>query len=262
MTALIGTSGWQYRHWRGALYPRRLPQREWLPHYAERFATVEVNATFYRLPSRAAVEEWARRTPEDFVFAIKASRYLTHVRRLREPQEPVRRLMDTIDPLGERLGVILLQLPPRMRCDSDLLDRALRCFPPGLRVAVEPRDPSWFVAPVRAVLERRGAALCLADRPGWRQPDWRTAEWGYVRFHEGRATPSPCYGRTALATWADRIAEAFGPSDDVFLYFNNDTEGCAPRDARRLAAGLEARDVPTSRVPGRGETPVGDARDR
>jgi uncharacterized protein YecE (DUF72 family) len=147
-----------------------------------------------------------------------------------------------------------------MPCDPDLLDEALRCFPSGLRVTVEPRDPSWFVAPVRAVLERRGAALCLADRPGWRQPDWRTAEWGYVRFHEGRAAPRPCYGRTALATWADRIASAFGPST---------TSSCSSTTTPRLRAagipparGRSGRGVRTSRVPGRGETPVGDARDR
>jgi uncharacterized protein YecE (DUF72 family) len=257
VTVHIGTSGWQYAHWRGHLYPERLPQRLWLEHYAERFSCVEVNATFYRLPSRTAVEEWRRRTPPDFVFAVKASRYLTHVRRLREPREPVRRLMNAVEPLGDRLGPVLLQLPPGMRRDTDALEEVLRCFPAGVRVAVEPRDLSWFDDEVRALLERRGAALCLADRPGWRPPAWRTADWWYLRLHEGRATPRPCYGRAALATWARRLADLFAPGDDGFVFLNNDTAGCAPRDARILAGRLRQTGLPTSRVPGPRETPVG-----
>jgi uncharacterized protein YecE (DUF72 family) len=255
---LIGTSGWQYGHWRGRLYPAGVPQRRWLEHYAERFATVEVNATFYRLPRRDTVADWRRRAPVDFVFTIKASRYLTHVRRLRDPEDPVRRLMETIEPLGERLGPVLLQLPPGMPSDLEALDRALRSFPSGVRLAVEPRDPSWFTPATRALLERRGAAWCMADRPGWSAPRWRTAEWGYLRLHEGRATPRPCYGRTALATWAERLAEVFGPGDDLFAYLNNDGEGCAPRDARVLAARVRAAGLRPTRVPGPRETPVGE----
>ncbi len=258
MPVLIGTSGWQYRHWRGRLYPRGVPQRRWLEHYAERFAAVEVNATFYRLPTPAAVEGWVRTAPEGFVFAVKASRYLTHIRRLRDPREPVRRLMDLVEPLGDHLGPVLLQLPPRMPCDAPALDAALACFPAGARVAVEPRDPTWFSAPVRTVLERRGAAFCLADRPGWRAPYWRTADWGYVRFHEGRATPRPCYGRAALATWAERLAELFAADEEVFAFFNNDLGGCAPRDANVFAGLACAVGLAPTRVPDRRETPVGD----
>jgi uncharacterized protein YecE (DUF72 family) len=256
---LIGTSGWQYPHWRGRLYPPGLPQRLWLEHYAERFATVEVNATFYRLPPRAAVEEWRRRTPGDFVIAAKASRFLTHVRRLRDPAEPIGRLMTALEPLGDRLGPVLLQLPPGMRLDLELLDGALRRFPAGTRLAVEPRDPSWLVPPLRALLERRGAALCMVDRRGCRAPAWRTADWGYLRLHEGRASPAPCYGRTALATWAARLAERFGPGEELFVYLNNDTAGCAPRDARVLAARLRAAGLRPTRVPGPSEVPVGGA---
>jgi uncharacterized protein YecE (DUF72 family) len=260
MPVLIGTSGWQYAHWRGRLYPPGLPTRRWLEHYAERFAAVEVNATFYRLPRPATVEDWARRTPPDFVLVAKASRYLTHVRRLREPAEPVRRLTGVLEPLGDRLGAVLLQLPPDMRRDVDALDGALRRFPAGVRIAVEPRHPSWFDDATRGLLERRGAALCMADRPGWRPPAWRTASWGYLRLHEGRAAPRPCYGRAALSSWAARLAERFGPDDDVFVFMNNDTEGCAPRDARVLAGRLRAEGLRPTRVPGRGETPVGVSR--
>jgi uncharacterized protein YecE (DUF72 family) len=257
VTVLIGTSGWQYAHWRGRLYPRGLPTRRWLEHYAERFATVEVNATFYRLPRPATVEDWARRTPPDFVVVAKASRYLTHIRRLREPAEPVRRLMGVLEPLGERLGAVLLQLPPDMRRNLDALDDALRRFPGGVRVAVEPRHPSWFDDATRSLLERRGAALCMADRPGWRPPAWRTAAWGYLRLHEGRAAPRPCYGRGALSSWAARLAERFTPDEDVFVFMNNDTEGCAVRDARVLAGRLRAAGLRPTRVPGPAETPVG-----
>jgi uncharacterized protein YecE (DUF72 family) len=257
MPALIGTSGWQYRHWAGRLYPRGLPQKRWLEHYAERFATVEVNASFYRLPARETFAAWAERTPADLVFAVKASRYLTHIRRLREPEDPVRRLVEAARGLGPKLGPILVQLPPDMRVELDRLEATLAAFPSGLRVAVEPRHASWFTPETLRLLERHDAALCLADRPGWRPEPIRTASWGYLRLHEGRSSPRPCYGRAALDGWARRLAGLFGPEDDVFVYLNNDTEGCAPRDARWLALRLEAAGRPATRVPGPRETPVG-----
>ena len=257
MTVLIGTSGWQYRHWKGRLYPPRLPQRRWLEHYAERFATVEVNATFYRLPRVATAEDWARRVPGDFVFAVKVSRYLTHIRRLRDPEGPVARFMAVAEALGPRLGPVLMQLPPNMRADLDALGATLRRFPSGVRVAVEPRHDSWFTPGLFALLERHDAALCWADRPGWRPDPVRTATWGYLRLHEGRATPRPCYGRDALAAWAGRIADRFGPGDDVFVYTNNDPEGCAVRDARLLAGPVARAGLRPTRVPRPSETPVG-----
>jgi len=153
-----------------------------------------VNATFYRLPSPATFADWRRRTPEDFTLAVKASRFLTHVERLRDSEEPVARLMEAAGELGPRLGPILLQLPPDMRCDLGRLEATLAAFPDGLRIAVEPRHASWLEAGTRALLERHDAALCMADRPSWRPPLWRTASWGYLRLHEGRASPRPCYG--------------------------------------------------------------------
>jgi len=239
MPLLIGTSGWQYRDWRGVLYPEKLPQRLWLEEYAGRFATVENNNAFYRLPTAETFADWRQRTPDGFVMAVKASRYLTHIKRLREPEEPVHRLMERAAALGDRLGPVLLQLPPTLRADPDALDACLRCFPRSVRVAVEPRHPSWWEAErqVRAVLERRRSALCWADR-GSRPvaPLWRTAAWGYVRFHGGRAEPSPRYGRTALRSWAERVREEWpGETDDVYAYFNNDTGGAAIADARMFA---------------------------
>jgi uncharacterized protein YecE (DUF72 family) len=254
----VGTSGWQYRHWRGRFYPRELPARAWLEHYAERFSTVEINNTFYRLPPRETFETWARRFPRDFTVVIKASRYLTHVKRLREPAEPVERMLAHAAPLGARLGPLLVQLPPDLRAEPARLDETLAAFPPPVRVAVEPRHDSWWTDDVRAVLERHGAALCLADR-GSRlvTPSWRTASWGYVRFHFGRAQPHGCYGRAALERWVERLCETYGPDDDVFVFFNNDMEGCAIRDAVVFARLAAAHGLHPTRTPDLAEAPVG-----
>jgi uncharacterized protein YecE (DUF72 family) len=249
MTVWIGTSGWQYRDWRGRFYPPKLPVSGWLEAYAGAFATVESNAAFYRLPERRTFADWAARTPPDFVMAVKVSRYLTHIRRLREPAEAVARFVDRVAGLGDKVGPVLLQLPPQMRCDADRLDAALAEFPAELRVAVEFRHATWFVDEIRALLTERGAALCLADRRGPLTPSWRTASWTYLRFHEGRAAPSPCYGRTALRTWAQRLADGWGPAADCFVYFNNDPRGCAPRDAARFARVVAAAGLDPTRVP-------------
>jgi uncharacterized protein YecE (DUF72 family) len=246
---LVGTSGWQYRDWRGRFYPRDLPQRLWLEWYADRFATVEVNNAFYRLPERSTFEAWRQRTPDDFVVGVKMSRYLTHIKRLREPQEPVARFLDRATGLGDKLGPVLLQLPPTLRADPALLDAVLAEFPPHVRVAVEPRHESWWVDEIRRTLSRRGAALCWADRLGRPvTPLWRTTDWGYLRLHEGRAQPRPSYGRQALSTWLDRISDAFEAGRDVYVYFNNDPGGAAIRDAVTLAGLARRRGLPVTRA--------------
>ncbi len=231
MPVFVGTSGWQYASWKGNFYPAEVRKDHWLEEYAVRFSTVEVNNAFYRLPERSVFESWKERTPGDFVVAVKASRYLTHIKRLRDPREPVHRLMDRAELLGDKLGPVLLQLPPTLSVDLDALDETLKCFPAGVRVAVELRHPSWFVDSTAEVLQEHGAAYCLVDSPHLRTPEWRTADWGYVRFHEGRATPRPSYGRGALQRWATRLESMFGDGPDVYAYFNNDTGGCAPRNA-------------------------------
>ena len=256
MPLLIGTSGWQYRDWRGRFYPEGVPVRGWLGHYAARFATVEVNNAFYRLPARETFKGWASATPDDFVVAVKASRYLTHVRRLRDPEDPVALLMERAAGLGGALGPILLQLPPTLRADVAALERTLRAFPAGVRVAVEPRHESWWTPELRGCLERHGAALCLSDTGGRLSPLWATTDWGYVRFHRGRAQPFPCYGRTAIRTWAERLRDLWPADADVYAYFNNDTNGCAPRDARQLALAARRLGRLTTRVPAARETPV------
>jgi uncharacterized protein YecE (DUF72 family) len=198
MPVLVGTSGWQYRDWRYVLYPAGLAERDWLEHYASRYATVENNGTFYRLPPPETFAGWRARTPDGFVMTVKASRYLTHVRRPRDPAEPVERLMRAAARLGDRLGPVLLQLPPNLRADPGALDDCLREFarfpggPDGgrARVAVEPRHESWWTEETRQVLAAHNAALCWADRLGRPlTPLWHTADWGYLRFHEGAAAP-------------------------------------------------------------------------
>ncbi|MGV9286903.1 DUF72 domain-containing protein [Streptomyces sp. NPDC003719] len=262
MTLFVGTSGWQYRDWRAVLYPPGLPVRLWLERYAAGFATVEINNAFYRLPPRETFEAWRERVPPDFVVAVKASRYLTHIKRLREPAEPVERLMTHAAGLGDRLGPVLLQLPPTLRGDPGLLDACLACFPSGTRVAVEPRHESWWTPEVRGVLESRGAALCWADvlaRPA--TPLWRTADWGYVRFHQGRAAAWPHYGRRSLTTWLHRVATTWPADRDVYAYFNNDPNAAAVRDAVAFARLARRQDLPVTRTPETGGRRSGGARD-
>jgi uncharacterized protein YecE (DUF72 family) len=267
VTVFVGTSGWQYRHWRERFYPADVPQRQWLEFYAQRFATVESNNAFYMLPKPETFEAWANRTPPDFRFTVKVSRYLTHIRRLREPAEPVRRFVDHARHLGTKLAPVLLQLPPNLQASTEALIETLgefRSAAPEVRVAVEFRHASWFTPEVRAILEDHGAALCLADgrltgteasKPV--TPLWRTADWGYVRWHHGASTPEPCYGRSALHSWAQRLSELWGPDQDVFAFFNNDMRACALRDARTFAVALERAGLAPTRVPGRGEVHVG-----
>lgn len=249
MTVWVGTSGWQYDDWRDRLYPRTLPLRSWLEAYADRYAIVESNNAFYRLPERRTFEAWAERTPDDFLMTVKVSRYLTHIRRLREPREPVERFMSRIDGLGDKLGPVLLQLPPQFHENAERLDRTLAQFPARVRVAVEFRHDSWYTPRIRELLERHRAALCLADRRGPLTPTWRTTDWTYLRFHEGRARPWPSYGRTALDTWARRLGDTWHGGEDCYVFFNNDQRACAPHDAARFAGLCQRAGLRPSRTP-------------
>lgn len=252
MPVFIGTSGWQYADWRGRFYPPGLAQSRWLEHYAARFQTVEVNNSFYRLPEVGTFQRWRDITPDDFVVGIKASRYLSHVRRLKEPDEAVHRLMERAQHLGKKLGPILVQLPANFQIDLGALDEVLTTVPRGVRVAFEPRHQSWFVEATAELLSHHNAAFCLSDSHRRRVPLWRTTSWGYLRFHGGRARPAPCYGRTALRSWAERLASQWSAEEDIYVFFNNDHGGCAVRDARRFSLairreGLEPTRVPTAR---------------
>jgi len=261
MPMMIGTSGWQYRDWRGVLYPEGVPQRRWLEHYARCYLTVENNNSFYRLPPRETFERWRQETPGDFVMTVKASRYLTHVRRLRDPAEPVARLLGAAQGLGAGLGPVLLQLPPTLKADTETLDACLREFRaaaaalggPPPRVAVEPRHDSWWTGEVRQVLAAHDAALCWADRHGRPvTPLWRTAAWGYLRFHQGTAHPPPSYGPQALRSWAARLAGTWPDEADVYVYFNNDTGGAAVINSAQFAAAARRAGRSVTRTPAAG----------
>jgi uncharacterized protein YecE (DUF72 family) len=250
LPVFVGTSGWQYRHWHRSFYPEGVPQSRWLEYYAERFQTVELNSSFYRLPPRETFEKWARRTPPGFVLAVKMSRFLTHIKKLKEPAEPVARFLDHAAGLGPRLGPVLIQLPPTLPADVDALDDTLGRFPENVRVAVEFRHDSWWNDGVKRVLEEHGAALCLADRHSRPiSPLWHTADWAFLRFHEGEGTPHPCYGRSAIQSWAGRLADLWGPAADAYVYFNNDPRACALRDARVFAAAAARAGLQPTRVP-------------
>ena len=250
MTILTGTSGWQYASWRDRFYPPKFPQRRWLEHYVQQFATVEINSTFYNLPSEQTVQRWADAAPPEFHFVVKASRYLTHIRRLRDPEAPVQLLLERCRPMGTRLSCVLLQLPPNFPAQPELLERTLAAFPQHLRIAVEFRDRSWFSEAVRSMLHEHNAALCIADRRGaQREPAWHTASWAYIRFHEGDGDPYPCYSRSTLRGWAERLGSLSPGADPVYVFFNNDPMCCAPRDAAVLARICAGAGMQVSRAP-------------
>jgi uncharacterized protein YecE (DUF72 family) len=234
----VGCSGWNYDHWRdGVFYPARCPASRWLAFYADRFDTVEVNSTFYRLPRRDAVARWVEQTPRGFLFAVKVSRYLTHVKRLREIDVHLPLLLERIAPLadGGKLGPLLWQLPPTFVRDDDRLAEALAAFPSDLRHAVEFRHQSWFAPQPLELLADRGVALVVADRPGapgLERPE-PSAGFSFVRFHHGSRGRRGNYSDSELADWAETL-RGWALRGDVYAYFNNDWEGFAPRNAVRL----------------------------
>jgi uncharacterized protein YecE (DUF72 family) len=236
----IGCSGWNYRDWRGRFYPAGAPASRWLECYAQRFDTVEVNATFYRLATRTAVEHWVEQTPADFCFVVKASRYLTHVRRLRDMAQGIARFYEPLAPLRDagRLGATLWQLPEIFHRDDDALAGLLEQLPNG-RHAIELRHQSWFAQDVFALLHKHDIALVLGDHPERPfQTDRATASWRYVRFHHGSRGRRGNYSDAELEQWAQRL-HRWRARHELLVYFNNDWEGFAPKNAMRLKRRLE-----------------------
>ncbi|HEV3407365.1 MAG TPA: DUF72 domain-containing protein [Gaiellaceae bacterium] len=224
----IGCSRWIYGHWRERIYPKRLPPRRWLEHYATLFDTVEVNATFYRLPTRSAVANWVDQTPPGFLFTIKASRYLTHIKRLTDLGAGVERFYERIEPLvrSPKMGPVLWQLPERFHRDDDRLSSALEALPPG-RHCFEFRHASWFVPEVEQLLRDHGAALVIGDSPNRPfQTRELTADWTFIRFHYGSRGRNGNYSDRELEEWADSIGR-WRKQVEVFVYFNNDWNGYA-----------------------------------
>jgi uncharacterized protein YecE (DUF72 family) len=231
----IGCSGWNYKDWRESFYPKGLPARRWLERYAEAFDTVEINNTFYRLPNRSAVENWVKQTPRDFVFTVKASRYLTHIKRLTTVQEGVKLLYQRIEPLADspKMGPLLWQLPGNFQRDDERLRGALEGLPKG-RHCFEFRHPSWFCDEVYRLLRRHRAALVIGDTPERPfQAHEFTARWTLVRFHYGQRGRGGNYSQRELEDWAARLRE-WREHVEVYAYFNNDWKEYAVKNALEL----------------------------
>jgi uncharacterized protein YecE (DUF72 family) len=236
----IGCSGWNYGHWRERVYPKGLPSRRWLAHYAKLFDTVEVNSTFYRLPRRESVAAWVAESPPGFRFAVKASRFLTHMKRLTDMDQGVRRFYERIEPLVEspKLGPVLWQLPENFHRDDERLAGALERLPPG-RHCFEFRHRSWFCEDVYSLLRSRGVALVIGDHPKRPfQAHELTTDWTFLRFHYGSRGRHGNYSERELEGWAQRI-ERWRAQADVYAYFNNDWNAYAVRNALLLRRMIE-----------------------
>ena len=234
----VGCSGWQYKHWKGDFYPAALPQRQWLEYYARHFDTVEVNNSFYRLPPEGVFESWRARTPARFLFSVKASRFLTHMKKLKDPEEPVARLFSRAVELRRKLGPVLYQLPKQMPKNVERLSAFLDVLPERVRHVIEFREPSWYDEQVMRLLRQHNVALCLHDMPGAETPRVLTARFTYVRFHGATGRYNGAYSTDALQRWAEWLVASAVPA---FVYFNNDIGGHAPRDAKKIIELLTAR---------------------
>jgi uncharacterized protein YecE (DUF72 family) len=235
----VGTSGWSYPHWSGRFYPADLPDEAKLDFYAQRFGSVEINSTFYGLPEPHTLEGWRDAVPDRFVFAVKASRYITHMKKLREPERTLPALLERVAVLGAKLGPILFQLPPHWHVNRERLEAFLDALPAGHRYAFELRDPSWCCDAILESLSRRGAAFCIYELGGYRSPINVTSELVYIRLHGPDGAYRGSYTQQALAGWARAISSWASQGREVHCYFDNDELGYAARNAADLAAMLE-----------------------
>ena len=250
---LVGTSGFNYTEWRGRFYPERFPAKSMLGFYAERFSTVEINVTFYRMPTESMLAGWVGATPDGFVFTLKAPRRITHERRLRDIDEPLRRFTDTAATLGDKLGPLLFQLPPNLKKEPGHLADLLAMLPPGRRAAFEFRHDSWFADDVYSLLRARDAALCVADTEAGSTPDVATASWGYVRLRDSEYTDDE------LDSWVTRIA-SHGWSD-AYVYFKHEDQAQGPALGQRLLTRIPTQFSPARAGQSRSSArPGGDRR--
>jgi uncharacterized protein YecE (DUF72 family) len=230
----IGTSGWHYEHWRGLFYPERLTKPKWLEFYAQHFTTVELNSSFYRLPSERAFVNWRESSPKDFVFAIKVSRFITHIKRLKNVEEPLQNFLTRADFMQDKLGPLLYQLPPSMKRNDETLEAFLAILPRQYRHVFEFRHKSWFDDDVFNILEKYNAGLCVFDMPDFTCPVVATADFAYVRFHGSTGLYRSCYSDKELSDWAKKIEELGKNLEAVYIYFNNDAGAYAVRNAETL----------------------------
>lgn len=239
--AHIGTSGWMYDHWSERFYPKEIKKAQWLDYYTSRFQTVEINSTFYHLPRRETFENWRARTPENFVFTIKGSRYITHIKKLTHPAESVGKFVENAGALGEKLGAILFQLPQRFALNAERFEAFLAVLPREIRCAFELRNPDWFTEEVFGLLRQYGVAFCLYDFAGRQTPREITADFVYLRLHGPGEAYQGQYSDETLRSWANDFAGWLKEGRDVFCYFDNDQNAYAAHDALRLNALLAER---------------------
>lgn len=230
----IGTSGWNYGHWKGPFYPENLSTREWLDFYMEKFHTVEINNSFYQLPKKQTFEYWKERSPEDFIFSVKASRYITHMKKLKDPQEPLSNFLKNAEALGAKLGPLLFQLPPRWKFNAERLETFLGTVPDTIRCALEFRDSTWWNEETYRILREYRAAFCIFELAGQHSPKMVTADFVYIRLHGPAGAYQGQYTDETLSGWAADFKEWDRQGKEVFCYFDNDQYGYAAQDALRL----------------------------
>jgi uncharacterized protein YecE (DUF72 family) len=231
----VGTSGWHYKHWLGVFYPEDLPAKDMLKFYSRNFPTVEINNTFYHLPGAATFEQWRLTTPKEFLFAVKGSRFITHMKKLKDPETSTEKFFVGAEKLGPKLGPVLFQLPPGWHLNAERLAEFLAVLPKGLQYAFEFRDESWHVRAVYNLLRRYNAAFCIFDLSGKETPHEITADFTYVRFHgPGEARYAGSYPSQVLENWAERLRTWRKDLADVYVYFNNDVGGHAIKNAQAL----------------------------
>jgi len=230
----IGTSGWHYEDWGGLFYPSDLPKSKWLEFYTRHFHTAELNNSFYRLPSEKAFVNWREASPEGFIFAVKVSRFITHIKRLKDVQEPLQNFLERADLLKDKLGPLLYQLPPKMKRRDDRLESFLRILPGHYRHVFEFRHESWFDDGVFDILRKFNAGWCVFDMPDFTSPVVATADFAYVRFHGSAGLYSSNYSNREISSWAKKISDLGKSLKAVYIYFNNDIAGYAINNARTL----------------------------
>lgn len=234
MQHYIGTSGWYYNHWKGIFYPESLTHSKWLEYYSMYFSSVELNNSFYRLPSREVFTRWKETTPEGFLFSVKVSRYITHIRRLKDVKEPLQKFIENATGLDNKLGPLLYQLPPNMKCDKDLLENFLDILPQDYRHVFEFRNNTWFDDTIFTLLKSYGAGICVYDMPGFTCPFITTGNTGYIRFHGSGTLYSGNYTEKELYGWVKQIEEMSKTLTTIYIYFNNDAEGHAVKNAGQI----------------------------
>ena len=230
----IGTSGWHYKHWKGSFYPEDLPDKEMLRFYAERLQTAEINNSFYQVPEKKTLQQWSRAVSDNFIFSAKASRYITHMKKLKDPQEPVKNFMNKITALGDSLGPVLFQLPPNWRKNQKRLQSFLDALPSGHRFTIEFRDEDWFGEDINELLEEHGIGFCIYDFNRRQSPKTVTADFVYIRLHGPDGKYKGKYNTSVLSGWAGAISQWAEQGKDVFCYFDNDQAGYAAENAMQL----------------------------